>query len=80
MSNGRYKVDACYDTARALLAAHDDEYRNTHGHWMSNDELFEGCKRTVKGLTRIQFDAAMEIENDTFSPEVERYLKRIQYI
>ena len=78
-SPGALKVNACYDAIIEILKD-DEDFKEKNGYWMTTEELFAECKKQVKGLREIEFYAAMETENDEYSPEVEKYMKRIKMI
>ena len=73
------RLDKCYDTI-GEIAKENKNFYDTNGLWSSFELLFEECKKRIKGLKQIEFDAALEIENDEYSPEVKKFLKRIKYI
>lgn len=79
MAKGEININACYNAIIEIFKT-DEEFKEINGHWMTTEELFTECKKKVKGLREIEFYAAMELENDEYSPEVEKYLKRIKYI
>ncbi|HBY20599.1 MAG TPA: hypothetical protein DEG71_06270 [Clostridiales bacterium] len=79
MAKGEINVNACYNAIIEILEK-DEEYKEITGNWMSTEELHKQCKKKVKGLREIEFFAALEMENDEYSLEVEKYLKRIKYI
>jgi hypothetical protein len=79
MVKGEIQVNACYDAIIEILS-HDEQYKEQNGQWISMEELFAECKKKVKGLRQIEFNAAMELEADEYTPEVKKYLTRIHYI
>jgi len=79
MAKGEINVNACYDAIVEILK-NDEEYKEKTGNWISTEELHKLCRKRVKGLREIEFYSALELENDEFSPEVEKYLKRIRWI
>jgi hypothetical protein len=79
VNRGEKQVNACYDAIVEVIKD-DEEFYNIHHRWMTTEELFEACKKKIKGLREIEFYAALELENDEYSTEVKKYLKRIKYI
>ena len=79
MAKGEINVNNCYNAIVEILK-NDEEYKEKTGNWMSTEELHKLCKKKVKGLRDIEFYAALEMENDVYSLEVEKYLKRIRWI
>jgi len=79
MTKGEVNVNACYNAIIEIMK-NDEEYKERTGNWMSNEELYRLCRKEIKGLRQIEFDSALEMEADEFSPEVKKYLKRIKVI
>ena len=79
MAKGEINVNACYDAIVETIKG-DELFKDKHGRWMTNEELYAECRKTVKGLRQIEFDAALEMENEEYSPAVEKYLRRIKFL
>jgi len=79
MAKSQTRINKCYDIIIEILS-NDEEYHEKNESWISTDEILTECQKRIKGLKEIEFQSAMEIENDNYSPEVEKYLTKIKYI
>ena len=63
MARGEEKVNECYNIIFEILDK-DEEFKEKNNRWMNTEEMYIECKKRIKGLREIEFQAALELENE----------------